>query len=293
MIVQADKMPLSFSDQVSRLRGKGLIINDDAYAEDFLSKVNYYRLRGYYIHLHDNSIDKFDQGTTLEDIIQTYEFDDELRILTGRQLLKIEVNMRTQLAYRHSHEHGGLGYSCVSNFEDSDKYYEFYTNALNEVKRSSDLHIDHFIKNHNGKIPIWSLIEILSMTCLSKLLSNLLNPDLVYLSRIYGIPTPKMIKSNFYALSMLRNLCAHGNRIFNRSLTIKPALDHNDCKYIPGGITNSFYAILFAMKYLSLDKSSWNNFIDNLEGLLSKYSPTIDLNCLGMPQAWKAPLIKP
>lgn len=292
MIIQAQKIPLSYSDQVTKLESKGLLIPDKAYAEAFLSTVNYYRLRGYYIHLHDSMTDKFHPGTNFNKIVDIYEFDNELRHLLGQQISRIEVNMRTKIAYSIAHEYGGLGYLCVNNFEVRKFYYEFITTALNEVKRSDDIHIKHFEKNYDGQIPIWSLVELLSMTALSKLLSNLKPDELRSIMREYNLKVIEMVKSNFYAISLLRNKCAHGNRIYNRKIITKPRLHRADSDCLIDNQPDSLYAMLFAMKYLSLNKQHWNNFIDKLETLTIKYSTSIDISLLGMPKAWKTPLIK-
>ena len=42
---------------------------------------------------------KYIDGTTFEDIVALYEFDENLRELFLKYLLKIEQNMRSQLSY--------------------------------------------------------------------------------------------------------------------------------------------------------------------------------------------------
>lgn len=43
-----DKHRLSYEEQVALLRDRGMTITDTASAVDFLSRVNYYRLSGYF-----------------------------------------------------------------------------------------------------------------------------------------------------------------------------------------------------------------------------------------------------
>ncbi|MBW3093069.1 hypothetical protein KIH79_09065, partial [Bifidobacterium sp. 82T10] len=48
------KPALSYTEQVRRLRDRGLIISDESKAVKLLSDTNYYRLRGYWITLEQD-----------------------------------------------------------------------------------------------------------------------------------------------------------------------------------------------------------------------------------------------
>lgn len=293
MHIPFDKPPLLVEDQIINLKVKGLEIDDINWAKEILSRINYYRLRGYYIHLQDNSRDTFLTGTKLKDIMDIYTFDDELRTITIQILQSIEIGLRCNVAYRLAHEYGGLGYTCFENFRDMDKFYDFIQTVYTEIKRSNDTQIKHFHSKYSGRIPIWCVIEIISMSCLSKLISNLLSADITYISRnIYKMPTEKMLKANSFALSMVRNICAHGNRLFNRPFATKPVINKSDLNHLPNNDTNKFYAILFAMKYMSLDITAWNQYLDKLDILLTKYRKTVDLKHLGLTTSWKQNLAK-
>ena len=48
------KQPLSFSEQIFKLKSRGLAINDEEKAVHYLSNISYYRLRAYTYPFQDN-----------------------------------------------------------------------------------------------------------------------------------------------------------------------------------------------------------------------------------------------
>ena len=78
-----NKSPLTIPEQISALKNKGLNLNDDTFAENCLSNINYYRLRAYTYPFQDNTDPKhpFIISITFEQIIELYKFDHKLRLL--------------------------------------------------------------------------------------------------------------------------------------------------------------------------------------------------------------------
>lgn len=64
-----------------------------------LSSLNYYRLRGYYIHLQINNSDSFHPGVSFDQIVALHAFDSRLRLLLLELLFDIEIVARTRIAY--------------------------------------------------------------------------------------------------------------------------------------------------------------------------------------------------
>ena len=48
------KPPLSISEQISKLKKRGLLFRDEAKAAHYLSNISYYRLRAYTYPFQDN-----------------------------------------------------------------------------------------------------------------------------------------------------------------------------------------------------------------------------------------------
>ena len=78
-----------------------------------LADVGYYRLSGYwYIYKQNPGSDdeSFVPGTSFEKVWDLYTFDRQLRLITLDAIERVEVYMRTQLAYRLAEAAGPFGY---------------------------------------------------------------------------------------------------------------------------------------------------------------------------------------
>lgn len=86
------KVFLNYEQQINKLsKEKDLLISDEKYAEEMLKRYSYYSLiSGYKDNFKDTGINKYKSGTKFEDIVALYEFDDILRELFLKYLLKIE-----------------------------------------------------------------------------------------------------------------------------------------------------------------------------------------------------------
>ena len=80
------KRPLSIKTQVAKLEKRGLIIDDENLAGDYLSNISYYRLRAYTYPFQNNTDSEADHSFLrtdihFKDIIDLYCFDRRLRSL--------------------------------------------------------------------------------------------------------------------------------------------------------------------------------------------------------------------
>jgi abortive infection bacteriophage resistance protein len=124
----------SINEQVDILKERGLIINDITYAHRVLSHVNYYRLSGYTLTLRRNN--EFYSNVTLEQVMQIYNFDAELRVALLYLLEYIEVSFRTHLGYFHAKKYGALGYLSKDSFVNELHYTKFYQEILQFIKKN-------------------------------------------------------------------------------------------------------------------------------------------------------------
>lgn len=109
--MKALKPWLSFSDQLQQLRARGLEVEDPAAALDYLERVGYYRLSGYWYPLRtiDQAssaaqgravrLDSFVAGSRFEDVVRLYVFDKKLRLLALDALERIEMAVRVDIAH--------------------------------------------------------------------------------------------------------------------------------------------------------------------------------------------------
>lgn len=93
-----------------------------------------------------------------------------------------------------------------------------------------------------------------------------------------------VLSSWLHTISYVRNLCAHHSRVWNRTLTIKPAIAKKHKTKIFGN--KKIYSVIVVMKIM-LDEIMINNtWAESLAGLLDEYT-NIPISMMGFPDDCK------
>ena len=103
----ADKDFKTIDEQIEILRSRGLTIEDEAEAKDFLLRNNYYRVSGYSLTLRKNDV--FAKSATFQNIEDIYNFDHEFRHIILHHIETIEVQIKSIYAYEFTKVYGPLG----------------------------------------------------------------------------------------------------------------------------------------------------------------------------------------
>ncbi len=263
-----------------------------------LKSIGYYRLRGYCFPLYDNDNKKYIPGTEFQDIQKIYEFDMKLSHLLFSFLSQIEIALRASITEALLIYNDALILSDPSVFSDKKLYWQNTSTVASEIARSNDVFIKHNFNNHEGEIPLWATVEVLSFGALSKIVKNLktgkgsayekLADNYTYKSKRGNQvrPSLKMLSSWIHALVILRNMCAHNSRIYNRSINTMPEILEVD-KISPMPNHTGLYQLILTMKYLRPFDSEWLIFLTQLEQLIAEYLPYISLTSLNFPTDWK------
>ena len=92
---------LNYEEQIRNLiERKGMVITDRKFAASKLENISYYALIDGYKNLFYNPMTrKYREGTTFEDIVALYEFDEKLRALIFQYLCHFEQKMRSLISY--------------------------------------------------------------------------------------------------------------------------------------------------------------------------------------------------
>jgi abortive infection bacteriophage resistance protein len=289
-----NKPTLSISQQISQLRGRGLAIGNEADAEHFLKNISYYRLAGYWWPLQSDKVNHiFKPNSRFEAVIDIYNFDRSFRLLLFDAIERVEIGFRTRLIYELSLDHSAWWFEDGTLFKDSHLFRENLQLIDRELTHSREV----FIKEHYAKYtapnrpPAWKTIEILSLGHLSKLYSNLnTSPAKKRVAQSLDLPKPLFLESWLQAISLLRNLCAHHSRVWNKNLPKPPQLVPHLPKpwlnTLPSG-PNKVYAPLCCIKYLLNTVSPDNSLTTQLVSLFDQY-PAIDGKALGFEDSWSA-----
>ena len=288
---KSQKPPMQFDEQVAILQQRGLIVADAEAAARTLSGLNYYRLRGYYVHLCKN--DKFNENTSFDQLVALHDFDTDLRIALLRLILDFEVVIRTRIAYEVGHAWGGLGYADSGRYDDPDgKAPALLTKINNTVLKSRELYVKKYIAEYNSQFPIWLVVETMSMGDLSKLFGLLPLALKQSIMDHFDQLDAELMKSWFQTIVNLRNMCAHNDRIYARPMPSSVKIEKHiatelSVKYPTFKVyPNNLFAVLLALKRVS-SPQSWNRFHDDFRSSLDTYDSFIDLTRMGIPQNWE------
>lgn len=294
---QYPKPYLSVQQLIQKLSSLGMIISSQSEAEEAFTSIGYYRLRGYCYHKFDKNTNQYVPGTNLSDVIKLYRFDTELSHLVFEYLSQIEVALRVRFVNAFQPTQDALALNDPSMFKNKKQYWQNQGSISSEIARSSDVFIAHNFDNHDGAIPLWASVEIMSFGTLSKLIKNLkTGPNSAFSSIVQNYkyknangnmvnPSKDMFTSWIQVVSVMRNICAHNGRIYNRAINTIPQLLSADVVN-PQPRFNGLYQIMLAMKYLRPTDQSWLTFVASFNALLQKYAGIYDINRMNFPADW-------
>lgn len=225
--------PTTLSEQIDKLEHRGMIVSKPAASRAFLSRVNYYRFCGYALYFEEfkdgQRTHKYKLGTDFMHVINIIQFDTRLRMLLLNFIEFIEISFRTAVCYELAN------YTGNPHWYLNEKYFapryrgdwhrkHFLPACKTAFKLSKEKFIEHYKKTYSSPQlpPCWMLIEIISFSQASKMYINLLNQkhrisvcDRMQIDEYY-------LGSWIHAAVVLRNICAHHGRLWNREFAINP-----------------------------------------------------------------------
>lgn len=290
------KPPRSFSEQAELLRSYGLNAPRGSKAEFYLAHLNYYRLAAYRLPFEeDHKTHRLRPDTSFEDVLNLYMFDRALRLLMMDAIERIEVSIRTQMAYHLAHLHKTSHPHLEPSIFRNHRYYQIgIRNLHKESAKSNEAFIHHFIEKYEEPLsPIWAVVELMTMGQLSKWFSNIAaRKDRQAISAAYRIDE-RILTSYCEHLSLVRNITAHHARLWNRSFTKTMRLpSHGPASLLesvwvvplsdPRGrkIYNTLTMTLFVLDVIA-PEHDWRR---RLLGLIKQHE--IDTHDMGFPCDW-------
>lgn len=225
-MVQYTKGPLSIADQLQQLQQRGLRIADANRATLYLERVGYYRLMGYLFPLRQPNSDNYQPGATFEAAIDRYEFDQVLRALVMEAVGYVEVAVRTAVTYELGHAYGAFGHCDPANVAwDGAWHTKWLAGVDTEVDRAREAFIEHYRRKYTQpafpRVPLWMASEVMSLGTLSKLVQAMHSTDRKVVAARFNLPAP-VFENWLHVVSIVRNICAHHGRLWNRVLGVKP-----------------------------------------------------------------------
>lgn len=285
----------TLDQQIGILKSRGVNINDTDIdmAIDFLLRNNYYRISGYSLTLRDHDV--FYEGVTFQNIIDIYNFDHELRHVLLEHLETVEVTVKSIFAYEFAKKYGGLGYLQSTNFTDPNEYLRIISkaNAQKGKNLSDEAYIQHYVLDLHEDMPIWAFVDLLTFSDISILYGIADRGLQETIASHYGLTANnkvEILKEFLRGLTILRNFCAHGRRLYNRLFVRKPSLNSNEKKLLnkdeQGVVDNAhLFGFILVLKRV-LPTENFSRLKASVIDLTEKY-PFVDMKHYGFNPDWK------
>ena len=223
----------SIEEQLDLLIKKGLIVEDKTQAKSYLLTQNYYNLINGYGCFFPRKDGMFSNGTNLNEIIQLYTFEYEVKRALFQAILCMETHLKAIVSHRFSETYTNSKYAYLDiNCYNPDRKLESIatisklSQIIQKHKKQKGNSIVHYIAQHQD-VPLWVLINFLDfgdlryfITNLRKSLQSTIAKDLYTFIHEYTKPitdplTPEILISFIATINDIRNVCAHTNRLLN------------------------------------------------------------------------------
>lgn len=289
-----DKPPLELEQQLDRLIQRGMQCDDRAAALHYLAHLNYYRLGAYWLPFEtDHDEHRFAASTCFADVLNLYVFDRELRLLVLDAIERVEVSVRTGWAYHLAHRYGSHAHLDAGIFKAPARNWDYTQQAKRLIEEARQSH-EVFVRHHYAKYdealpPIWASVEIMTLGQLSKWCGNLRHgADRNAIAHRYDMDETNLC-SFLHHLSVIRNLCAHHGRLWNREFTFTFRLPSHRPKALVASLNahdgRRIYNTLTTLAWLLDCISPHHHWKQRLKELLVQHG--IDPRPMGFSVGWE------
>lgn len=311
-----NEKPFKTHDQlIDLLSSRGIDFStteSKSFAKKKLQRIGYYNLINGYSTLFwdEDKVDTYKSGTTINEIYNLYLFDQKLREIFLQNILPLETNIKSLIAYYFPQAHPETHYLTYDNFDMSRKdASKNITNLIAEIQRQiagrvSDPSISHYLRKY-GYIPLWVLNNILTLGTISKFYSLMQQKERQDISKTFHLSDNELENILTY-VSSIRNFCAHGNRLYcyrskrpliNTDLHRIMEIEKTESGEYRYG-KRDLFAVMIALK-LTISKREFRRLVKEIDiALKNLYSYTtvltepLILESIGFPKYWKDLLLR-
>ena len=236
--MEYNKPHLSIQHQVALLMKRGLG-GDASLLATRLKNVGYYRLSAY---LHPFRVrdqqgtigDNYVPDTTLDKVWSLYLFDRKLRFLMMDAIERIEVALRSRIAYHHTANQSPFAYASSSYFPNWKGYMQslervrIQKNKKGCIVPSGKDSVDHFFNTYGDKhefLPLWMAVGEMEFGTVVYFYSHSNKGIRKAIASEWCIDSGSLF-TWLTSLRVLRNDCAHHARIWNKIFQSVPRMNN-------------------------------------------------------------------
>ena len=241
---------------------KNVVINNRELALKNIEKYSYYSIiNGYKFVFKDND-NNYKENTSFEEIFALYEFDKNIKAIFLKFTLEIEIIIKSLMANALAEEYGVEDYLKLENLDenaDNELVDDFIEKIEKEIDDNYIKHpaIKHYKDTYNF-VPPFVLTKILTFGAISRYYSLLKQSDRQKISKYFRL-SDKLLRQILINLTMVRNISAHSDRLFNYRNKYDISFKNIEKDYNRKEYLCNLYMIIKSMKVL-LDEEKYKEF---------------------------------
>lgn len=265
---------------LNHLKSRGLVVNDEPAALLALETIGYYRLLIYMRPLQQPT-KIFPANTSFDAILNLYEFDRKLRLLCLDAIERIEVALRAALINTLSLAHDPHFYLDRRHFTRVSGFKQFLKTAADARYLAIEHHENQY---HSPPLaPIWAITEAITFGKLSILFADLTVANRKRVAKTFKLDE-KVLASWFRCLNIVRNMCAHHNRLWNFHLRVNMPIR---AKAYAAELTqlDTFYSRAVVMRVLLKQIAPNSDWHVRLAALIDEHN--VSASFMGFPPDWQ------
>jgi putative uncharacterized protein gbs1223 len=223
----------NLDEQILKFKSRNLKIENEEKAKDYLLYNNYYNVSNYFGKFFMIEKDKYEDGTTFNNLMSLHHFDKEIKSIFFKYIIESEKHVKSIISYRYSEYYKDMSYPYleIANYnKDCDilALANFISSLSNIIKsqKNGKNSISHYIQKYNH-VPLWILTNYMTYGQISKFysyipatLKNQIAKDMNEFLKINNqlkesILTQEQLESYLFNIVEFRNVIAHNNKILD------------------------------------------------------------------------------
>ena len=302
----------SYEEQLEILKSRGMKVGNEQKALDYLERIGYYRLSGYWYPFRKHKVvthgknklgyvrhDDFVENSYFKDAVKLYVFDKKLRLLALDALERIEMAIRVDVAHLLgekdvcAHENINLFRGNFSKKKDKHGFtpHHYWLQTYNKyLKRSRRVpFVVHYMDKY-GKLPIWVSTDLWDFGLLSRLFSGMKPDDQDTIAAKYGAVDGRAFASWLRGLNFIRNVSAHHSRLWNINILERASAIQDDEHWSELNAARPFfyYAIMQKLMLVICPNSGWGSrFSTLMDEFPDIRCGEVRLTDFGLPEGWE------
>ena len=273
----------SNEELINYLLSKGVVVSDKKEALEKIERYTYYSIVNTYKNIFKDKNGNYINNVSFDEIYALFEFDKNLKNIVLKYCLEIETVIKSIMANQISKVYGIKDYLNTSNWDDrinTDIKESLLRKINKEIEKDYNVHtaVTHYIDNY-GFVPPFVLVKILTFGVASSYYGLLKQSDRQAIAKYFKI-SDKLLKQILKNLTIIRNIAAHSDRLYNYTSKFYLSFKIIDKNYIKSdNITNLYMVIRCMEKLLTKEQYEelYNSICEEIRKLENKLK-SIEIN---------------